>query len=143
MVIVFRKLKAGIVIAISNGLPILLVFILMGILGIELNMVTAMVAAISFGIIVDDTIHILLRFRHHYKETNNLDESILEALHKEGRAVILTSVYLSIGFLILLLSAFVPVREYAFLTICAIIFALLSDLFITPILIKYLLKDTK
>ena len=143
MVIVFKKFQAGIVILIANGLPVLLVFLIMGMFHIELNMVTAMVAAISFGIIVDDTIHILLQFRHNYKETHKIDDSVIDAIRKEGRAVILTSIYLSIGFLILITSTFVPVREYAILSVFAIIFALLSDLFITPTLIKYLLKESK
>jgi len=143
MTIVFRNFKAGIVIVIANGLPILLVFIIMGILGIELNMVTAMVAAISFGIVVDDTIHILLHYKHDYEKTKQVDNSIIDSIKKEGRAVILTSTYLSIGFLILITSSFIPVREYALLSVYVIIFALLSDLFITPILIKYLIKESK
>jgi len=143
MSIVFKNLKAGIVIVIANGLPILLVFISMVVLGIELNMVTAMVAAISFGIVVDDTIHILLHYKHDYEKTREIDNSIVDSIRKEGRAVILTSTYLAIGFLILITSTFIPVREYAILSVFAIIFALLSDLFITPTLIKYFLKEKK
>jgi predicted RND superfamily exporter protein len=140
---VFKTPRTGIVIIIANGLPILLVFILIGLLNIQLNMVTAMVAAISFGIIVDDTIHLLLHYKHDYEKSGEIDSSIINSLKKEGRAVILTSTYLSIGFLVLLTSTFVPVKQYAFLTICAIIFALLSDLFITPILIKFISKKEK
>jgi predicted RND superfamily exporter protein len=135
--IVFKNAKAGIVIIIANGLPVLLVFIIVGILNIQLNMVTAMVAAISFGIVVDDTIHILLHYKHNYKKSKEVDKSIINAVRKEGRAVILTSTYLSIGFLILLTSTFVPVQDYAFLSILVMIFALLSDLFVTPNLIKF------
>jgi predicted RND superfamily exporter protein len=141
--ILFKTPKAGIVIVIANGLPILAVFILVGLLNIQLNMVTAMVAAISFGIIVDDTIHILLHYKHDYEISGKIDSSIINSIRKEGRAVILTSTYLSIGFLVLLTSTFVPVKQYAFLTICAIVFALLSDLFITPILIKFISKKEK
>jgi predicted RND superfamily exporter protein len=139
--ILFKTPKAGIVIVIANGLPILAVFILVGLLNIQLNMVTAMVAAISFGIIVDDTIHILLHYKNDYEISGKIDSSIINSIRKEGRAVILTSTYLSIGFLVLLTSTFVPVKQYAFLTICAIVFALLSDLFITPILIKFMSKE--
>jgi predicted RND superfamily exporter protein len=138
---IFRSFKIAFIGVLVNLLPIMVTFIIISLLDIKLNMITAMVAAISFGIIVDDTIHILLKFRFEFLNIKNKNIAIINAIKKEGRAVILTSLFLSIGFLVLLTSKFVPVQEYAFLTICVILVALMTDLFVLPVLLRFVKEE--
>jgi len=132
---VFKTPKAGILIILGNFVPIVTLFGIMGILDIPLNVVTAIIATITFGIIVDDTIHLMMRYKY---EHQNIDKetAVLKSIKGEGRAVLLTTISLMIGYLTLATSNFIPVIEFALLSILIIFVAVLSDLLFVPALLK-------
>jgi len=134
--LVFKKVNAGIVILISNLIPLLVLFSVMGAFGIPLNVVTAIIATITYGIIVDDTIHTMMRYRYEHSHGVDKDDALINTINGEGKAIILTSISLIIGFLTLLFSEFVPVIQFAILSVLVVSVALMSDLFLTPSLIK-------
>ncbi|MGC8768019.1 MMPL family transporter [Calditerrivibrio sp.] len=136
MSILFLNLKAGLLSLIPNIIPIFFAFGTMGYLGIDLNVGTAMIAAISIGIAVDDTIHLMVRYNSELKRMNDQDLAIQETMHSEVRAVVSTSIALTLGFSVLVLSNFLPVIHFGWLSAMVMVIALLADLIITPLLLS-------
>lgn len=136
MSLLFVNVKAGFLSLIPNIFPIVLNFGIMGIFGIPLNTGTAMVAAIAIGIAVDDTTHIMSRYNTEMRILQSQDKAINVCMHAEIRPVISTSIALSLGFAILGFSNFVPIICFGLLSSMVMIFAVIGDLFITPILLS-------
>lgn len=136
MSILFVNVKAGALSLIPNLFPIVINFGIMGIFGIPLNTGTAMVAAIAIGIAVDDTIHLMSRYNTEMRLLQSQDKAVDVCMHAEVRPVISTSVALALGFAVLGFSNFVPVISFGLLSSMVMIFAVIGDLFITPILLS-------
>jgi predicted RND superfamily exporter protein len=136
MSILFVNMKAGALSLIPNLFPIAIIFGIMGIFDIPLNTGTAMVAAIAIGIAVDDTIHFMARYNEEMRRLQNQNLAMEVCLRSEIRPVLATSIALSLGFAILGFSHFVPVIYFGLLSALVMLFALLGDLFITPILLS-------
>jgi predicted RND superfamily exporter protein len=134
--IAFKTIKAGFVIFLGNIVPIIMLFGVMSVVNIPLNIVTAIIATITFGIVVDDTIHLMMKYRYEHKRLKNRKRVTLIVVKKEASPIILTSLSLSLGFLSLATSDFVPVIQFAFLSIFVILVALLIDLIFVPVLLK-------
>ena len=136
MSILFVNVKAGALSLVPNLFPIVLNFGIMGIFGIPLNTGTAMVAAIAIGIAVDDTIHLMSRYNTEMRVLQSQDKAVDVCIHAEVRPVISTSVALALGFAVLGFSNFVPIISFGLLSAMVMVFAIIGDLFITPILLS-------
>lgn len=136
MTLLFRSIRIGILSIIPNFVPLVLMAGLMGLSGISLNMVTVMVASIALGIAVDDTIHILARYRIEFQEGPETEGAMRRTLASSGRAVIFSSVVLTAGFLIPMFSQFRLPLYFGILAATTIAGALLGDLFILPSLLR-------
>jgi predicted RND superfamily exporter protein len=132
--IALRSWKMGIVAAIPNLLPTVMIFGLMGWLGIELSAATSMIASVALGLFVDDTIHLLYLYRR--KKTGRRTFDAIEyALHHAGRAVIFTSLILTLGFWAVLLVSFKPTIYFSFLMGLTMLFSVVTELLVTPALV--------
>jgi len=131
-VVLLRSVKYGLMLMIPNLTPILIAGGLMGLFHIYMDFSTLMIAAVTLGIAVDDTIHISTQ----YLEARNKQlphlKAIEFAMHTSGPALISTSIILIVGFSALCLSSFVPTIYTGFLGCAVILFALLSDLVFLP-----------
>jgi predicted RND superfamily exporter protein len=128
----FRSVKIALIATLPNLFPVATVLGLMGWLNIPLDMMTITIAAISVGIAVDDTIHYIHRFKHEFKE----DPNYIRVLHRchgsIGYAMYYTSLTITIGFSILMLSNFIPTIYFGLLTGFAMLIALIVDLTLLP-----------
>ena len=61
--IVFRSARFGLLTIVPNVLPVLAVLGVMGYLDISMNVATVMVASVALGVVDDDTIHFINRYR--------------------------------------------------------------------------------
>jgi len=117
---------------IPNLLPILLTLGLMPMLGIPIDVGTVMIASVALGLVVDDTIHFLYRLKLEIKQTQEIKSAINDTIHITGRAIILASLALSLGFLALLFASFKPVFHFGILSGIVILLALAFDLIVLP-----------
>jgi predicted RND superfamily exporter protein len=131
----FRSFSIGLAAIIANIIPIGIVFGFMGWLDIPLDMMTITIASISIGIAVDDTIHYLFRYRHEYKKSGDYIVAMKSAHTSIGHAMTYTSLAISVGFLVLVLSAFTPTIYFGLLTVVVMLVALATDLLLLPRLI--------
>ncbi|MDX2447356.1 MAG: MMPL family transporter, partial [Desulfobacterales bacterium] len=95
---------------------------------------TMMVGSIAIGLAVDDTIHFMHNFRRYYEENGDPVRAVQETLNTTGRAMLVTTVVLSIGFFIFMFADMKNIFNFGFLTGITIIMALLSDYFVAPAL---------
>ena len=96
--LVFRSFRFGLLTIAPNLLPVLAVLGVMGYLGISMNVATVMVASVALGIVDDDTIHFINRYRREAAAGKSTDEAIEIATAHEGRASLTTAIINSAGY---------------------------------------------
>jgi len=109
----------------------------MGWLGIELSMVTSLIASIAIGLAVDDTIHYLVRYNREFKKDLDDKRAIRDTLHHVGKPIIFTTITLCAAFSILLFSSFKPTAIFGLMMMITSLSALIGDLILLPSLIQH------
>jgi len=102
--LIFRSVRFGLLALVPNLIPVFVVLGVMGWLGISVNVATVMVASVALGIVDDDTVHFIHRFRHQIAAGATVDEAIGLAAVIEGRAAFTIAIITSCGFAVLVLS---------------------------------------
>ncbi|MBM3650388.1 MAG: cyclic nucleotide-binding domain-containing protein [Alphaproteobacteria bacterium] len=136
MALLYQSITAGVISMIPNVIPTALCFGVMGLLGIPLNPGTVSVAAVALGIAIDDTIHFFSRYLDECKHEPDADKAVRNTMWSEAVPVVTTTIALSLGFGILMLSNFTIVVQYGFLAALTMVIALACDLFLTPVLVR-------
>ena len=134
-----RSLRLGLISIVPNLLPAVLGFGVWGLTVGQVGLSLSVVVAMTVGIVVDDTVHFLSKYRHARRENGQgPEEAVRYAFDTAGRAMFTTTVVLVAGFLILVFSPFVPTAQVGVLTAMIIGFALLADLTLLPALLTAL-----
>jgi predicted RND superfamily exporter protein len=136
--VVFRSLRFGLLTIVPNVLPVLAVLGVMGYLDISMNIATVMVASIALGVVDDDTIHFINRYRREIGAGASVDEAIQLATTHEGRASLTTAIINSAGYGVLLLSEYKPTAWFGGLLALTMGVAFLAEVSILPATIKLL-----
>jgi predicted RND superfamily exporter protein len=105
---------------------------LMGFTGIKLDINTIMIASMSIGIAVDDTIHFITRYKHELLAGASRNEAQKQVLISTGRAIVFTSLNLTGGFLIACVSDFKPQIFMGIIGAFCMIIALIGNLTVLP-----------
>ncbi len=126
----FRSLRLMAASIIPNVIPIVWTGGLMGFAGIELSTGTTMIASVVLGLAVDDTIHYLTRFRREH--ARGVRAAVEATTTGTGRALVISSTVLVIGFWVGALGSFKPTIYFSLLTGITMISALLCDLLVLP-----------
>jgi len=133
--ILYRNVKIALISLVPNIVPIVGIFAVMGLTGIPLDIGTCLIATIAIGVATDDTIHFFTRFNDELKIHNDSLEAAKATLKHEIKPIFTTSTSLSIGLSVMAFSSFVPLIEFGALTAVTMLFALFSDMIITPALL--------
>ena len=133
--LLFGSLRCGVIAMVPNLSPVFLTLGAMGWLDIPLDYNKVSIAAVALGIAVDDTIHLMSRVRYEFSRLGNYQAALRESLHHVGRAVVITSVALVIGFMVLTLSILDSEAVRGMLLATTIIAALVADFLLMPALI--------
>ena len=136
--IVFRSARFGFLAIVPNVVPVLAVLGVMGYLDISLNIATVMVASVALGVVDDDTIHFINRYRREIEAGATTDEAIEMATTHEGRASLTSAIINSAGYAVLFLSEYKPTAWFGGLLAMTMAVAFLAEVFILPALIKVL-----
>jgi hypothetical protein len=135
LLIIFGSLRFGLLAMIPNVLPILMIMGITGWMGIPLDTDTLLVMPIAIGIAVDDSIHFLTHYRTELLRGKSSDEAIHSAMVHVGQAMFYTSIVLSIGFLVFILSVHAGMTNFGILSSIAMFSALMADIFLLPAMI--------
>lgn len=132
MALLLRSWRLGLFSMIPNVLPILVGLAFMAAAGIHLDPGTVMIGSIALGLVVDDSVHYLVRLRRALRTGRPLAGAIEAAMRATGRPIILTSVILASGFAILGLASFTPTTYFGLVSAVVILLALVADLVVLP-----------
>ncbi|MGM0452778.1 MAG: efflux RND transporter permease subunit [Thermodesulfobacteriota bacterium] len=132
----YRKLLAGPLALIDMGVTVIINFGIMGWFGIELDMVTSVIAAITIGIGVDDTIHFLNTYRFYKTDDRDVAETIEKTLSVSGKAILFTSLALVCGFLVQVTSNFMPIVLFALLISLTMVNTTIGSILLIPAAIR-------
>ena len=141
MILLVGNLKIGLISMLPNVLPILFIAMIMSIFDMPLDMFTLLIGAIALGLAVDDTVHFMHNFRRYEMQYNDVDKAVELTLMGTGRAITLTSIVLTLGFLVLTFSSMNHMFNFGILMASAILVALLADFFLMPAIMKLIIKN--
>jgi predicted RND superfamily exporter protein len=134
MILLIGRVKIGLLSMIPNLTPILIMLGVIGMTPISMDLFTMMVASIAIGLAVDDTIHFLHNFRRYYEQTGDPKLAVHMTLDTTGRAMLVTTIVLSIGFFIFVFATMKNLVTFGVLTSFTILMALVADYLVAPAL---------
>lgn len=133
--VVLRSIRAGLLSIPSNVFPIIAVLGLMGWSGLTLTPQNTIMASVTLGLVVDDSIHFLRCFQEELRREGDLTRALEKTLRTKLAAVLVSTVVFAVGFSVLLLSEFPPVVVFGTLIAISMLLGLLGELFVLPPLI--------
>ncbi|MDX1694945.1 MAG: MMPL family transporter [Ketobacteraceae bacterium] len=134
MILLIGSFKLGLLSMIPSLLPIMIVLAIIRLAGVPLDMLTMLIGSIAIGLTVDDNVHFMHGFRRLYTKTGDPAYAIEKTLLSTGRAMLITSVVLSIGFFIYTQSEMKNMISFGLMTAFCIILALLATFLLAPAL---------
>ena len=140
MILLLGSVKVGLVSMIPNVLPVVMALGFMKMVGMPLDLFTMLVGAIIIGLSVDDTVHFFHNFARYRHQGHTIQKSVEETMLGTGRAMVATTIVLSLGFYVYTFATLSNLINFGVLTGSAIIVALLSDILLAPALLKLLTK---
>ncbi len=138
MILVFRSVKIGLLSMVPNLSPVLLVIGGMGWAGMPLDYYRLLIAPVAIGIAVDDTIHLMTRYHREFLKSGDYEKALHDSMRGVGRALLITSVILVLGFLVNLFSIMDGQKSFGVLLAGVIACALIADFLLMPALILWL-----
>lgn len=136
MIVVLRSVSLGLLSLIPNLVPAGMAFGIWGVTVGQVGMASSVVAAMTLGILVDDTVHFLGKYQYARKEQGLEPEAALSyAFMTVGHALWVTSAVLIMGFSLLTLSPFRINYETGLLTSIIFALGLLAEFLLLPLII--------
>lgn len=143
LIFALRSWRLGIISLIPNLLPAGIGFGVWALYSGEINMGLSIVLSMTLGIIVDDTVHFLSKYKHAKDEGRSTEDSIRYSFSSVGQALWITTLVLAVGFSMLALSSFRLNSDMGLLTAIIIVAALIVDFLFLPIFLLLLDKKSK
>ena len=106
-ILLYKNLPLSFITLIPNLVAASMVLSIMGWFKIPLDMMTITIASICVGIAVDNSIHYVHRFKIEYQTTGDYEQAMIRSHSSIGRAMYYTSITITLGFSILILSMLV------------------------------------
>ncbi len=143
MFFVCHNVKLTIISMIPNMFPIGVTLGIMGWYDIPLDVSTIMIASVTIGIAVDDTIHFITWFRRNRVAGMDTSTAIIKTFSDTGKPIIMTSIVLCSAYFVLITASVKPIISFGALAGLAMFFALIGDLFILPAVIMIFKPEFK
>ena len=141
LIVIFRSVRLGLISLIPNFIPAIMTFGLWGYLVGHVGLAGSVMTAIAFGIVVDDTIHFLTKYRRERQDGRSSAEAVRATFRTIGKALWTTTAVLSAGFLVFATSGFEVNWTLGLMVTMTIMFALLTDFLLLPALLLTLDRE--
>lgn len=137
LVIALRSWWYGLLSLVPNLLPALMSFGLWGLINGEIGLAVSVVACMTLGIVVDDTVHLLSKYVRARRELGlGVNAAVRYVFRTVGVALIATTVVLVANFMVMGTSHFYPNSSMGSLAAITLAMALLADFFFfVPLLV--------
>ncbi len=136
--LIFGSVRLALLSLLTNVLPLAFALGVSGYLGIEVTIGSALIYCLGLGLAVDDTIHLLARYRYEARHDPEASPrvQITRALHSSGKALVTTSIVLAVGSLCHVAAEFQSLVHVGILLTTVIVVALATDLWLLPLLLE-------
>lgn len=135
MMYLFRSFTLSFFALFINSAAVIIMLGFTGFMGISLNSITVLAGAITFGVAVDDSIHLINQFQF-YRRQMSKEEALQKTFEKKNRAVIGTSLLVICASLFLYLINFTPISNFGLVTLVSMSAALFLNLFVLPFCLR-------
>ena len=143
LIVALGSVRLGLTSLVPNLVPGALGFGVWGLAVGEVGLSLSVVTAMTLGIVVDDSVHFLSKYRRARRELGcPSPDAVRIAFRTVGRALLTTSLVLVAGFIVVSLSSFELNAGMGKLTALVIALALLADFFLLPPLLMKVEGDT-
>ncbi len=140
MILLIGSLKLGLISMLPALLPITIVLTMFTLAGVPLDILTMLVGSIAIGLTVDDNVHFMHGFKKLYQQTGDPALAVEQTLLSTGRAMLITSVVLSAGFIIYTQSEMRNMASFGLMTALCISLALAATFLLAPALMMLVNK---
>jgi len=130
--IIFKSMSAGLLGIVPLTISVVALFGIMGISGVRLDVATALLSSVMIGVGIDYTIHFLWRYREERHQKRPAREAVITTITTTGRGIIFNALSVMVGFVVLIISSFTPIRFFGLLVVVSILTCLLGALMILP-----------
>jgi predicted RND superfamily exporter protein len=138
----FKSIKIGLVGLIPVGFALMGIFLSMSLLSIPLDIVTSLLAALAIGIGVDYAIHYISAYKRIERKNGEII-FFITIMNTTGRAIIINMLSVTLGFVGLTFSRFIPIQQMGILFCISMLAAGISSITILPIALNLLDKQKK
>ncbi|MYB02978.1 MAG: MMPL family transporter [Acidimicrobiaceae bacterium] len=116
--------------------PIVLVLIwilgTMALLNIPYGLITSIITALSIGIGVDYTIHVIHRYREEFSRVRNPEQAAIRTLATTGSALLGSALTTALGFGVLIFSPLAGTQQFGITAAISIAYSLLVSILVVP-----------
>jgi len=146
--LLFRRLKGILLAMISIGIGLLLFLGLLSLFGRELNVMSAFYPVLMLIVGTSDVVHIFTKYIDELKRGLTKSEAIKITIQETGKATLLTSLTTAAGFLSLVTSSVIPIRDFGINSAIGVMVAYVTVIFFTTAVLSFfekeeLIKETK
>ncbi|MEM6470371.1 MAG: MMPL family transporter [Planctomycetota bacterium] len=131
-----RRIRLATAALIPNLLPAFVVLAVVAVIGERVNMGAAMIAAVSVGLSIDGSVHLMTLYRRRQKPERDESAAIVSAAGNIGVPVLLATIALVVGFSVLSTSEFIPTATFGTLVAWTLVVGTLINLTVLPALIR-------
>jgi len=130
-----RSWRLGALSLIPNILPALLAYGMWGYISGQVDLGLSIVACMSLGLVVDDSVHFLTKYRYAREQGKTAEQAVEFAFATVGVAMLITTLVLAAGFALLVLSPFSPTWGMGALMSLTVVLAFIADIILLPLLL--------
>ncbi len=141
MVLLFRSWRILLISIVVNIVPLLITAGLMGWVGIRIKPSTVLVFSVALGITIDVTIRFLVNFKQELaRHDDSIADTVHRTIHDTGLSIIYTSLILTAGFGVFVMSQFDGTKALGYLTSITLLLAMITNLVLLPALLLWMDK---
>jgi len=135
--IMVRSGRVAFIALLVNTLPVFACLAFMGLAGIDLDLGNSIVATVALGLVVDDTGHLIMRYRSHRVSGNEPRSAVELMLREHWSPVIVATLVIVLGFAVLNMAPLVPFHSFSRALSATMLFAIIGDLLLMPPLLVH------
>ncbi|WP_440903330.1 efflux RND transporter permease subunit [Catenovulum sp. SX2] len=132
LVFALKSVKFGLISLLPNLAPAAMGFGIWAVFVGQVNLGLSIVTSMCLGIVVDDTVHFLSKYKKAREKGQNAEQAVRYAFASVGRALWITTLVLFVGFMVLAQSSFALNGDMGLLTAIIMVLALVVDFLLLP-----------
>jgi predicted RND superfamily exporter protein len=137
MILLFRSVLVALLGIVPLALTILINFAAMDVLSMPIDIGTALISGIVFGIGVDYAIHFLAALKRATASGQTLEQALSSTVSSVSRPIVVNSISLALGFCVLMASSYGVTSHLGVMIGATMVICALLTLMILPVLVKF------